>query len=273
MSIKLFYKDLKNLNISDLRLLGNYYNLPFTNKEDLLKSIASIHGYIFDNNKGTMNNETMIDLPSEIHMNIALNASPEDLINLCKTNSYWKDICDSTYFKKKYIKKNHWIEYYINYLKQKIETPDDLAVIKMLLNMGINPNFLSNEESLLLLAVVNNKPKLIKLLLQYNADPNVQIETEYISTYPIIEAAKNTEILKLLINAGVDINVQDHNGYTALINASALCNATGVELLLNAGANKNITTYGGETAIDLVCDDFYSSSDSDKIYDLLREGL
>ena len=66
----------------------------------------------------------------------------------------------------------------------------------------------------------------------------------------------NDEIVKLLLNAGADIDKQNNNGNTALILASLDNYVEIVELLLNAGADIDKQNNKGNTAL------FYASKDN-----------
>lgn len=61
---------------------------------------------------------------------------------------------------------------------------------------------------------------------------------------------KYEEIFNLLIKYGVDINLQDDNGDTALIQA-CYSDSSIIELLLNRGADKTIKNKKGLTAFDV----------------------
>ncbi len=67
----------------------------------------------------------------------------------------------------------------------------------------------------------------------------------------------NNNIVKLLIDNGADPNIQDNNGWTALMLASRnsntySCNTT-IKILLEAGADINATACDGWTALLLAC--------------------
>ena len=66
---------------------------------------------------------------------------------------------------------------------------------------------------------------------------------------PLNKAVENesTQILKLFLDNGVDVNVVGNDGVTALIAAAETGNAKIVRLLLEAGALVNIQSKVGNT--------------------------
>ena len=67
----------------------------------------------------------------------------------------------------------------------------------------------------------------------------------------LVSAAHNGNIalVQKLLDEGVDVNIQDNEGYTALILASTYRHIDIVKLLLNSGANTNFQNNVGETAL------------------------
>jgi ankyrin repeat protein len=57
--------------------------------------------------------------------------------------------------------------------------------------------------------------------------------------------------LQALIDAGADLNAQDENGQTSLMNAATYEDLEGVRALLLAGADVNLKNKEGDTAWDL----------------------
>ncbi|MGN5954023.1 ankyrin repeat domain-containing protein [Sphingobacterium lactis] len=71
---------------------------------------------------------------------------------------------------------------------------------------------------------------------------------------PLITAAVfgRTEMVKMLIDAPVDLNTQNKDGSTALHTAAFFCRPDIVKLLLKKGANKSIKNKYGQTAYQTV---------------------
>jgi hypothetical protein len=64
-------------------------------------------------------------------------------------------------------------------------------------------------------------------------------------------ANRQTAVVKLLINHGVDVNAQDESKRTALHDATEANDAKTVQLLLENGADSNIVDVSGMTALEL----------------------
>jgi uncharacterized protein len=77
---------------------------------------------------------------------------------------------------------------------------------------------------------------------------------------PLITACLfgKTDMAKLLIDAGVDLNFKNNDGSTALHTAAFFCRPEIVQLLLAKGANKSIKNKYGQTAYETVAGAFTS---------------
>jgi len=75
---------------------------------------------------------------------------------------------------------------------------------------------------------------------------------------PLITACLfgKTEMAKLLMNAGVELNFQNNDGSTPLHTAAFFCRPEIVQLLLAKGANKTIKNKYGQTACETVAGEF-----------------
>ena len=87
---------------------------------------------------------------------------------------------------------------------------------------------------------------LVKLLLDYGANPNVDFDHFYSSSTLLIRASAHgwVEIIKLLLDYGADINAIDGYGSTALmsgINENNPNKFDTVKILLDYGADMNVT--------------------------------
>ena len=88
-------------------------------------------------------------------------------------------------------------------------------------------------------AAINNYIEIVKLLLDSGADINKQDDDGYTA---LINAAfyNRIEIVKLLLNASVNIDKQDNRGNTALIWSAYNNYREIVEILLDYGADEFI---------------------------------
>lgn len=78
------------------------------------------------------------------------------------------------------------------------------------LEQGLDPNIpLANGSTLLLEASVKREPKLVKLLLDYGADVNVQFPGNSCTPLHWATAYNNTEVVKILLEYGADPMVTD----------------------------------------------------------------
>lgn len=98
--------------------------------------------------------------------------------------------------------------------------------------------------------------EMVKTLLQAGANANSAARNQ-MKVAPIHSAAANRdvktalEIVRMLLNAGADVNVTQHGGWTPLQQAAAHGNTELVRLLLERGADKNALAENGKTALDL----------------------
>lgn len=93
---------------------------------------------------------------------------------------------------------------------------------------------------------------IVRLLLSHKADPNICSENGF-HVYPLHSAlAKNhSEISKMLIEAGAEVNVLQHGRITPLHLAAQYGNIELIVHLLEQGADISIRTENRETASDI----------------------
>lgn len=122
-------------------------------------------------------------------------------------------------------------------------------IVKLLLEAGADPNTTDNHDwTPLMIASDRHHVDVIKLLLE---TPNIDLnKTNDEGDTALFHAADDLESVKLLLAAGADPNIPDHDGWTALIAAAQLSvDIDIVKSLLAAGADPNHITNDEETAI------------------------
>ena len=89
----------------------------------------------------------------------------------------------------------------------------------------------------------------VRELLDSGEDPNTREHYTYRTALMIASEYGHTEIVRLLLDRGADINSQDNSGDTALIKKSAHGKGDMAEFLLDIGADPNIENIKGDTAL------------------------
>ena len=132
-------------------------------------------------------------------------------------------------------------------------------IFKKLLNLGADPNIGDSYDgqTAVICAAKIDEIKYLKLILKFKGNPNAREDAEYkkendggrqtallaaINTYDI----SSLEKVKLLVNAGANINYSDEKTSLALSEALILDRLDIVLYLLKAGANYNLILYTTE---------------------------
>jgi len=107
----------------------------------------------------------------------------------------------------------------------------------------------NDDKTVLIYAIESNRLDIIKLLIDAGADINIEVG----NNTALMNASERgrIEIVKFLINAGANVNLQTNNNWTALMIASWTGYIEIVKLLIEAGANVNLQNDYNETALTL----------------------
>ncbi len=106
------------------------------------------------------------------------------------------------------------------------------------------------ENTALILAAVRSDTELVKLFIARGLDVNAK---NSLGNTPLICAvgSANPETVAVLIEAGADVNSRGYSQTTPLLGAVRRGNAQIVQMLLAAGADPSLTDAQGDTALDL----------------------
>ncbi|XP_019857636.1 PREDICTED: ankyrin-1-like [Amphimedon queenslandica] len=126
-----------------------------------------------------------------------------------------------------------------------------IQIVELLLKEQVDPNVQKNDgRNALMLACLNGHTQILELLLRKQVINDLNISNKDGLTYLMITCFKetdNSKIVQLLLEAGADPNIQVRslsipflNGFTALMMASGHGHIQTIELLLEAGADPNI---------------------------------
>jgi uncharacterized protein len=139
---------------------------------------------------------------------------------------------------------------------------NDLSEFERIIARGVNINARdSYGNTPLIEACTISSPLIVRELLAVGANPNIK---NYDNQTPLMrvvgEFSHRIEICTELIQVGAEIDAQDNDGRTALMNAANIGSPSCVKLLLDMSANKSIQDNNGKTALD------YASSHSQDDY-------
>lgn len=118
---------------------------------------------------------------------------------------------------------------------------DEIA--RMLVKAGAAVNKWSRYATPLSTAVEYRQEKIVKLLLDSHADPN--------AGHPLVGVTRAPSILRMILDAGADIDVHDTDGDTALSIAALSGHLPSLKLLLDRGASVDNVNFGYSSSTPL----------------------
>jgi hypothetical protein len=130
--------------------------------------------------------------------------------------------------------------------------------LKLIEDMLNNPNIDVHWENIrldpLFKAINIGNSEVVRLLINAGANVNERNKLGYT---PLMQASLNPQIIRLLLEAGANVNAQDNLGYTALTSPSQFGKVDVVKLLIDAGANINTQDSYGRTPLILATEQGY----------------
>jgi ankyrin repeat protein len=123
----------------------------------------------------------------------------------------------------------------------------DVGMLRLVLEHGANSNVDVDGWFLLEIASQRGGTDLVEVMLRYRANPNLTGQEG-----PSLSLASrwgHAQIVTMLLNAGADVDANDHMGVTPLMLSAAFGHAEIVEALLTAGANVNALGTAKQTAL------------------------
>ena len=146
---------------------------------------------------------------------------------------------------------------------EKFEYKPNLNLVRDLITLGANVDWQDEEYNMTALhwAAYYNRIKIVKILIDAGADLDVRNNMGYTALH---RAAyyNRIKIVRMLINAGANVNVQDYEGCTLLHDLAFWRNIKTVKILIAAGARKDIQNKQGRIPYDL--------ADTEELKNLLR---
>jgi len=112
-------------------------------------------------------------------------------------------------------------------------------------------------ERKLITAVSSKEPDVVQSLLRAGANPNI-FENDgdpLLKTAVARSGPQGIDIVRLLVESGVDLNLQDRRGNTALHQAARMGKVAAIELLIDHGADVNVANGEGVTPLDIAVDE------------------
>ncbi|CAN6179833.1 unnamed protein product [Urochloa humidicola] len=121
-------------------------------------------------------------------------------------------------------------------------------IVELLLSRGTSVNLVSLCGTPLHVAAFYGQAGTMKILLEHHADPNLAVNVDNTPLHNAIKS-NSLECVKLLIEAGTDVNFIDSNGVSYVMVAIG-ATLDIMKCLLDTGANPNIPDYFGITPIE-----------------------
>lgn len=135
-----------------------------------------------------------------------------------------------------------------SYLFCKANIDNDISMLLQENGGDINRP-LESDLTLLMHACDFARPRVVRLLLEAGADPTFRTATGRSALHSA--AGTSPDCVRMLLDSDVDINSQDSQGTTPLMEAAKFTKFYAAELLLRGGADKSLRNKDGKRAVDL----------------------
>ena len=137
-------------------------------------------------------------------------------------------------------------------------------IIKLLLEYKADPNIRDNNGNTAL--ILSKVAEIIKLLLEYKADPNIPNDKGETA----LMLSRNPETIKLLLDHKADPNIKDNGKRTPLMVAALIKNFEIVKLLVEAGADVNAVSNNKKSAIVIALSHEHMNNNQPNHYKIIK---
>ena len=142
----------------------------------------------------------------------------------------------------------------------------NISLIRSLIQNGADVNKTLNNKDLIFYAIQHQNVDTTRLLIEAGADLNKKYKNQSVLIFAIdfeVIDEDNLNMISLLIEAGVNVNEQDHDGTSPLMFAISKDHIDIVRLLIHAGADPNAIDNEGQDIFS------YYESDDQELYNYL----
>ena len=139
-------------------------------------------------------------------------------------------------------------------MKEIKKSEPNLNLVQDLITMGADINWYDEKDynyTPLHAASAWNRPEVVKMLIDAGAELNVQTKGGLTPLHRTIRMS-NSEVAKILIDAGADLNIQEAHGWTPLHWAIEYKENEIKQMLIDAGAIIDIKDNRGRKPFDLI---------------------
>ncbi|MDX3775555.1 ankyrin repeat domain-containing protein [Chromatiaceae bacterium AAb-1] len=140
---------------------------------------------------------------------------------------------------------------------------DNLAAFRLMLENGADPNHrISSGGSAMTFSIANDDPTYLRLLIEFGGDANFFHESRRESVIFSALSPGKQEHLKILFNAGADINARDGVNRTPIMVSGVLNQYETVLYLLKKGADCTLKDNFNYTLRDILRDNQFMETDN-----------